>query len=113
MFIFIPVTGYKFPVTRNKFPVTGNKFPVTGNKFSVTGNKILVTGNKFPVTGNKFPVTRCTKITSCQRKNILLRRKYTSCDELNSLYSCYRNSNILYISCDLYHPLSKWDRGLQ
>ena len=71
---------------RNKFPVTGTKFPVTGNTF--------------PLTRNKFPVTRSTKNTSCHRKNILLRKKYTSCDRLNSLYSCQRNSDILNISCD-------------
>ena len=82
MFFVIPVTGDKFPVTRNKFPLTGNKYPVKGNKF--------------PVTGNKFAVTRRTKNTLCHRNNILLRRKYTSCD----LYSCHRNSDILDFSRD-------------
>ena len=94
------MTRNKFPVTGNKFPVTGNKFPVAGNKFSVTGTKYSVTENKFSLTGYKFPVTRRTKNTLCHRKNILLRRKYSSCDRQNSLYSCHRNSDILDISCD-------------
>ena len=95
-----PVTRNKFPLTGNKFPVTGNKFPVTGNKFPVTGNGFPETGNKFPVTGNKFPVTRRTKNTLCHRNNISLHWKYTSCDRLDSLYSCHRNPDILDISCN-------------
>ena len=79
MFIFIPVTGYKFPVTRNKFPVTGNEFPVTGNKYPVTRNKFPVPGNKNPVIDIQifcvFPVifiAHCPNGTGAISKLILI-----------------------------------------
>ena len=53
------------------------------------------------MTGNKFPVTGRTKNTLCHRKKVhcAIDMRYTSCDRL-SLYSWYRNSYILDISCD-------------
>ena len=47
----------------------------------------------FLVTGNKFPVTGRTKNTFCRMKNISWCRRYTSCDRLSRLYSCYWNSD--------------------
>ena len=66
----------------------------------MTGNLFPAKGNLFHVTGNEFPVTRRTKNTLCHRNNISLRWKYTSCDRLDSLYSCHRNPDILDISCN-------------
>ena len=73
-------------------------FLATGHLFIVTGIKeYLVSQYIFPVNERLFPVTGRTKITLCHMKNISWHRRYTSCDRLNRLYSCHRNSDI---ACD-------------
>ena len=82
------------------FPVKERIFLVTGNLFLVSQNIFPVNERIFLVPGNKFPVTKRTENTLCQMKNNSWCRRYASCDRLNRLYTCHRNSDILDISCD-------------